>query len=75
MTQPTTVQVQGAVVVMPLEEYNSIQVQFNELRTRLEDFEDVLDMLLALQADESEVIDYDEYRQQRLATNVPHPSS
>ncbi len=75
MTQPTTVQVQGAVVVMPLEEYNSIQVQFNELRTRLEDFEDTLDMLLALQADESEVIDYDEYRQQRLATNVPHPSS
>ena len=75
MTQPTTVQVQGAVVVMPLEEYNSIQVQFNELRTRLEDFEDVLDMLLALQADESEVIDYDEYRQQRLATNVSHPSS
>jgi len=75
MTQPTTVQVQGAVVVMPLEEYNNIQMQFNELRTRLEDFEDVLDMLLALQADESEAIDYDEYRQQRLATNVPHPSS
>ena len=75
MTQPTTVQVQGAVVVMPLEEYNSIQMQLNELRMRLEDFEDVLDVFLALQADEDETVDYDEYRQQRLATDVQHPSS
>lgn len=75
MTQPTTVQVQGAVVVMPLEEYNSIQMQLNELRMRLEDFEDVLDVFLALQADEDEAVDYDEYRQQRLATDVQHPSS
>jgi len=60
---------------MPLEEYNSIQMQLNELRMRLEDFEDVLDVFLALQADEDEAVDYDEYRQQRLATDVQHPSS
>lgn len=59
---------------MPLEEYNNIQVQLDELRTRLEDFEDIRDILLALQADENEAIDYEEYRQQRLATNVPHPA-
>ena len=75
MTQPTMVQIQGAVVVMPLEEYNNIQRQLNELRTRIEDFEDIRDMLLALQADENEAVDYEEYRQQRLATDVPHPSS
>jgi hypothetical protein len=63
MTQPTTVQVQGPVVVMPLEDYNNIQTQLNELRTKIEDFEDILDMLLILQADEDEAIDYEKYRQ------------
>ncbi len=74
MTQPTTIQVQGAVVVMPLEEYDNIQMQLNELRTKIEDFEDIRDMLLALQADEDEVMNYEDYRQQRLTTNVSHPS-
>jgi len=60
---------------MPLEEYNNIQTQLNELRTRLEDVEDIRDMLLALQSDEDEAVDYEEYRRQRLVTNVPHPSS
>jgi len=74
MTQPTTIQIQGAVVVMPLEEYDNIQMQLYELRTKIQDFEDIRDMLLALQAGEDEVMDYDDYRQQRLAINVSHPS-
>ena len=37
-----------------------------ELCTRLKDFEDVIDMLLALQSDEDEAVDYDEYRQHKF---------
>ncbi len=75
MTQPTAVQVDGAVVVMPLEQYNDIQTQLSELNARLEDFEDTLDMLLALQSGEDEAVDYEAYRKQRLTTDVPHSSS
>jgi hypothetical protein len=37
-----------------------------ELCARLKDFEDVIDMLLALRVDEDEAVDYDEYRQHRF---------
>ena len=63
-----TLQIQGPVVVMPLEEYNRLLAQLKEMAARLEDLEDIRDMQKALQADESEAVNYEDYRKQRLAS-------
>ena len=63
-----TLQIQGPVVVMPLEEYNRLLAQLKEMAVRLEDLEDIRDMQEALQADESEAVNYEGYRKQRLAS-------
>ena len=63
-----TLQIQGPVVVMPLEEYNRLLAQLKELAARLEDLEDIRDMQEALQTDESEAVNYEDYRERRLAS-------
>ena len=63
-----TLQIQGPVVVIPLEEYNRLLAQLKEMAARLEDLEDIRDMQEALQADESEAVNYEDYRKQRLAS-------
>ena len=63
-----TLQIQGPVVVIPLEEYNRLLVQLKEMTARLEDLEDIRDMQEALQADESEAVNYEDYRERRLAS-------
>jgi hypothetical protein len=51
-----TLQIQGPVVVIPLEEYNRLLAQLKEMAARLEDLEDIRDMQEALQTDESEAV-------------------
>jgi hypothetical protein len=63
-----TLQIQGPVVVIPLEEYNRLLAQLKEMAARLEDLEDIRDMQEALQTDESEAVNYEDYRQRRLAS-------
>ena len=63
-----TLQIQGPVVVIPLEEYNRLLAQLKEMAARLQDLEDIRDMQEALQADESEAVNYEDYRKQRLAS-------
>jgi len=63
-----TLQIQGPVVVIPLEEYNRLLAQLKEMAARLEDLEDIRDMQEALQTDESEAVDYEDYRERRLAS-------
>ena len=63
-----TLQIQGPVVVIPLEEYNRLLAQLKEMAARLEDLEDIRDMKEALQTDESEAVNYEDYREQRLAS-------
>ena len=63
-----TLQIQGPVVVIPLEEYNRLLAQFKEMAARLEDLEDIRDMQEALQTDESEAVNYEDYRERRLAS-------
>ena len=63
-----TLQIQGPVVVIPLEEYNRLLAQLKEMAARLEDLEDIRDMQEALQTDESEAVNYEDYRKQRLAS-------
>ena len=64
----STLQIQGPVVVIPLEEYNHLLAQLKEMAARLEDLEDIRDMQEALQTDESEAVNYEGYREQRLAS-------
>jgi hypothetical protein len=61
-----TLQIQGPVVVIPLEEYNRLLAQLKEMAARLEDLEDIRDMQEALQTDESEAVNYEDYRERRL---------
>jgi hypothetical protein len=63
-----TLQIQGPVVVIPLEEYNRLVAQLKEMAARLEDLEDIRDMQEALQTDESEAVNYEDYRERRLAS-------
>ena len=63
-----TLQIQGPVVVIPLEEYNRLLAQLQEMAARLEDLEDIHDMQEALQTDESEAVNYEDYRERRLAS-------
>ena len=63
-----TLQIQGPVVVIPLEEYNRLLAQLKEMAARLEDLEDIHDMQEALQTDESEAVNYKDYRERRLAS-------
>jgi hypothetical protein len=63
-----TLQIQGPVVVIPLEEYNRLLAQLEEMVAKLEDLEDIRDMQEALQADESEAVSYEDYRKRRLAS-------
>ncbi|MDH4135668.1 MAG: hypothetical protein OEW09_02975 [Anaerolineae bacterium] len=63
-----TLQIQGPVVVLPLEEYNQLLAQLREMAARLEDLEDIRDMQEALQTDESEAVNYEDYRERRLAS-------
>jgi hypothetical protein len=63
-----TLQIQGPVVVIPLEEYNRLLAQLKEMAARLEDLEDIRDMQEALQTDESEAVNYEDYRKRRLAS-------
>ena len=63
-----TMQIQGPVVVIPLEEYNRLLAQLKEMAARLEDLEDIRDMQEALQTDESEAVNYEDYRERRLAS-------
>ena len=63
-----TLQIQGPVVVIPLEEYNRLLAQLKEMAAGLEDLEDIRDMQEALQTDESEAVNYEDYRKQRLAS-------
>jgi hypothetical protein len=63
-----TLQIQGPVVVIPLEEYNRLLAQLKEMAARLEDLEDIRDMQEALQTDESEAVNYEDYRERRLAS-------
>jgi len=63
-----TLQIQGPVVVLPLEEYNRLLAQLKEMAARLEDLEDTRDMQEALHSDESEAINYEAYRERRLAS-------
>ena len=63
-----TLQIQGPVVVIPLQEYNRLLAQLKEMAARLEDLEDIRDMQEALQTDESEAINYEDYRERRLAS-------
>jgi hypothetical protein len=63
-----TLQIQGPVVVLPLEEYNRLLAQLREMAARLEDLEDIRDMQEALQTDESEAVNYEDYRERRLAS-------
>jgi hypothetical protein len=61
-------QIQGPVVVIPLEEYNRLLAQLREMAARLEDLEDIRDMQEALQVDESRAVNYEDYRKRRLAS-------
>jgi hypothetical protein len=63
-----TLQIQGPVVVIPLEEYNRLLAQLKEMAARLEDLEDIRDMQEALQTDQSEAVNYEDYRERRLAS-------
>lgn len=63
-----TLQIQGPVVVIPLEEYNRLLAQLKEMAARLEDLEDIHDMQEALQTDESEAVNYEDYRERKLAS-------
>jgi len=63
-----TLQIQGPVVVIPLEEYNRLLAQLKEMAARLEDLEDIRDMQEALKTDESEAVNYEDYRERRLAS-------
>jgi len=63
-----TLQIQGPVVVIPLEEYNRLLAQLKEMAAKLEDLEDIRDMQEALQTDESEAVNYEDYRERRLAS-------
>ena len=63
-----TLQIQGPVVVMPLQEYNRLLAQLKEMAARLEDLEDIRDMQEALQTDEREAVNYEDYRERRLAS-------
>lgn len=63
-----TLQIQGPVVVIPLEEYNHLLAQLKEMAARLEDLEDIHDMQEALQTDESEAVNYEDYRERKLAS-------
>jgi hypothetical protein len=63
-----TLQIQGPVVVIPLEEYNRLLAQLKEMAARLEDLEDIHDMQEALQTDNSEAVNYEDYRERRLAS-------
>ena len=63
-----TLQIQEPVVVIPLEEYNRLLAQLKEMAARLEDLEDIRDMQEALQTDESEAVNYEDYRERRLAS-------
>jgi hypothetical protein len=63
-----TLQIQGPVVVIPLEEYNRLLAQLKEIAPRLEDLEDIHDMQEAPQTDEREAINYEDYRERRLAS-------
>jgi hypothetical protein len=63
-----TLQIQGPVVVIPLEEYNRLLAQLKEMAARLEDLEDIRDMQEALQTDESEAVNYEDYRERRPAS-------
>ena len=63
-----TLQIQGPVVVLPLEEYSRLLAQLREMAARLEDLEDIRDMQEALQTDESEAVNYEDYRERRLAS-------
>jgi hypothetical protein len=55
-----TLQIQGPVVVIPLEEYNRLLAQLKEMAARLEDLEDIHDMQEALQTDEREALSTEE---------------
>ena len=55
-----TLQIQGPVVVIPLEEYNRLLAQLEEMVAKLEDLEDIRDMQEALQTDESEAVNYED---------------
>jgi cell fate (sporulation/competence/biofilm development) regulator YlbF (YheA/YmcA/DUF963 family) len=61
-------QIQGPVVVIPLEEYNRLLAQLREMAARLEDLEDTHDMQEALQVDESAAVNYEDYRKRRLTS-------
>ena len=63
-----TLQIQGPVVVIPLEEYNRLLAQLKEMAARLEDLEDIRDMQEALQTDKSEAVNYEDYRERKLAS-------
>jgi hypothetical protein len=63
-----TLQIQGPVVVIPLQEYNRLLAQLKKMADRLEDLEDIRDMQEALQTDESEAVNYGDYRERRLAS-------
>jgi len=63
-----TLQIQGPVVVLPLEEYNRLLAQLREMAARLEDLEDIRDMQEALQTDESEAVNYEDYRERKFAS-------
>lgn len=63
-----TLQIQGPVVVIPLQEYNHLLAQLREMAARLEDLEDIHDMQEALQTDEREALNYEDYRERRLAS-------
>jgi len=63
-----TLQIQGPVVVIPLEEYNRLLAQLKEMAAKLEDLEDIRDMQEALQTDESEAVNYEDHRERRLAS-------
>ncbi|TEU17487.1 MAG: hypothetical protein E3J21_08305 [Anaerolineales bacterium] len=68
-----TLQIQGPVVVIPLEEYNRLLVQLKEMTARLEDLEDIRDMQEALQTDEGEAVNYEDYRERFGPTWFPSP--
>jgi hypothetical protein len=61
-------QIERPVVVIPLEEYNRLLAQLREMAARLEDLEDTRDMQEALQVDESGAVNYEDYRERRLAS-------
>jgi hypothetical protein len=61
-------QIQGPVVVIPLEEYNRLLAQLREMAATSEDLEDIRDMQEALQVGESGAVNYEDYPKRRLTS-------